>query len=115
MHKNSGRAPGEGGEGQQGAIRADTRAYRRGAVLSDLALVAAIVIHDPDFLVAGATGDKVDPGTKDPGHAEPLEDVVGELVGHAPGAVGIVGARIALAEHMSRGDIALRHLVEPAG
>ena len=61
----------------------DARRERDRAEMRDLVLVGAVVVHLPDFFVAGAAGDVVDLGFGDAGDAaaEAEDDLVGEAVG----------------------------------
>ena len=84
-----------------GEMRGDKR---NASQVRDLLLVGAIVVHHPDFLVAGALADKVNLGFGDPGYAsaQAEDDFVGEPVrdhAHRIGG-GIIG--VLLAEHLRR-------------
>ena len=54
--------------------------------MSDLVLVAAVVIHSPDFFVPAAPADVVDLRFRDTVHAaaEAKDDLVGEFVRDQP-------------------------------
>ena len=57
---------GGGTEGEARAVRRDARRQRNAAQMRDLLLVGAVVIHHPDFFVAGAVADKINLAFGDP-------------------------------------------------
>jgi len=73
----------EAGEGDAGGIRRPARRESDGVEVSNRALVGAVVIHDPDFLVTGAGTDKRDLRGADAGEAAGKfgYNFVGKLVG----------------------------------
>ena len=82
--------------------------------MSDLVLVRAVVIHGPDFFVAGAIADEIDLRFRDAlnASAQAVNDLVGELVGHHArrGVGGSVG--ILLTQDLRRLDVL--HVIQPA-
>ena len=57
--------------------------------MSKLALVAAVIIHHPDFFVAGAIADKIDFAFGDAGNAaaQTKNNFIGKFVGDQAGRV----------------------------
>ena len=81
--------------------------------MRDLLLVGAVVVHHPDFFVAGALADEIDLGFGDSlyASAQTEDDFVGKAMrddAHGVGG-GIVG--VLLAEHLRR--LLIFYVVEP--
>src|SRR6266576_4019867 len=78
-------------------------------------LVGSVVIHGPNFLVAGAVADKINLALCDAGDsaAETEDDFVGKLVRDYADCIGGGVVVVLLAEHLRRGSRAL-DVVEPA-
>src|SRR6202167_4521818 len=60
---------GQGTERETGTIGRNSRRERDGKLMSDLTLIGAIVIHRPDFFVAGAIAHEKDFALGDAGNA----------------------------------------------
>src|SRR5580704_5710080 len=73
---------GVSGEGDLSAVRRNRGKSCNGAVIGELFLIGAIVIHGPDLFVAAAVGNKIDPGSDQTGGAELFQDVSRELLSH---------------------------------
>ena len=73
----------EAGEGDARGVGRPARGERDGAEMRELVLVGAVVIHDPEFFVAGARADESDLRGADAGKAAGKfgDDFIGELVG----------------------------------
>ena len=73
---------GEASEGNAGSIGRPARGESNAAERSEGVLVGAVVIHEPEFFVAGASADKGDLRGGDAGSAAGkfVDDFVGELV-----------------------------------
>ena len=82
--------------------------------MSELALIRAVVVHPPDFLVAGAIADKINFALGDAGNAatQAEDDLVGELVGDDAGSIVAGNVGVLLAENLRRRRVL--HVVEPA-
>ena len=82
--------------------------------MGNLALVRAVVVHGPDFLVAGTVADKINFAFRHPGNAaaEAEDDFIGEFVGDEAG--GICGGSIAvlLAQHLRCSGVF--YVIQPA-
>src|SRR5262249_31410182 len=71
----------EASESDSGGIGRPARSERNGAERSKRMLVAAVVIHGPNFFCAGARANEGDLRGSDAGHAgEPADDFVGKLM-----------------------------------
>src|SRR5260370_19151342 len=82
--------------------------------MRDGLLVGAIVVHDPDFFVAGAFADEVDLGFGDAWYAsaQAEDDLVGKSVCDHARRVGRCVVGVLLAEHLWRRLIL--YVVEPS-
>jgi hypothetical protein len=82
---------GERTEGQARAIGRDARRERNASQVRDLLLVGAIVVHHPDFFVAGALADEIDFAFGDAlyASAEAEDDFVGKAVRDDADRVGV--------------------------
>src|SRR5581483_4318975 len=92
----------EGRESDHRSIGAHIRAKADRVVPGNRRLVVAVIIHGPDFFMAapGAVGNEINPGARNPlAGAELLQNVIGEVVRDKAGAVGVIGAEIALTEY----------------
>ena len=82
--------------------------------MGKLALVGAVIIHHPDFFVAGAVADEINFAFRDAGNAaaEAKNDFVGKFVRDQAGRVigGNIG--VLLAQDQRRGGVL--YVVEPA-
>src|ERR1039458_6723975 len=81
----------QGTEGEAGTIGRNSGRQGDGGLMSELALVGAVVIHDPDFFVAGAIADEKDFAFGDAGNAatQTKNDFVREFVGNEAGGIEI--------------------------
>jgi len=73
----------EAGEGDARGVGRPARSERDGFEMRERALIGAVVIHDPEFLAAGARADEGDLGGSDAGKTARkfIDDFIGELVG----------------------------------
>src|ERR1017187_2103602 len=94
-------------EGQARAIGRDARRKGNASEMRDLRLVGAVVIHCPDFFVAGAVAYKIDFAFGDAGNtaAEAEDDFVGELVRDYADGIAVGGIAVLLAQDLRRGLI----------
>src|ERR1017187_5336877 len=79
----------------------------------DLALILAIGIHHPDFLMAGTVAGEIDMGAVEGLAAEQSNDVGGEFVRYLAGAGFIHRRQVALADQLGVGRRILAQVVEP--
>ncbi len=107
-------ALGQRTECKTGSVRRDSRRQRYRAEMGELALVRAVVIHHPDFLVPAAVADEINLALANAGNAstQAHDDFVGQFVCDQPGCILGGRVRVLLAQHL-RGGCVL-HVVEPA-
>src|SRR5260370_11376154 len=85
-----------------------------GSVGGKLLLVRAVVVHGPDFLVAGPVGNEVEFGSHEADTTEELQNVGGELLRHSLRASLVEGADVSLSDDLSGGCVGLRDVVQPS-
>ncbi len=82
--------------------------------MRELALIGAVVIHHPDFFVAGAVADEIDFAFGDAGNAaaQAEDNFVGKFVGDEAGRVVGGNVGVLFAENLRRRGVL--YVVEPA-
>src|SRR5579872_2993050 len=95
VHRNIPTELGEGTESQTRTIRRDSRRQSNRTLMGELALIAAVVVHHPDFFVSRSITDEINLAFRDarnaPAQAE--DNLICKLVCDHPG--GFTGCNVA--------------------